>query len=115
MRTDTSRLFATLIVWGSFTSIFLGLIAALALTGAGVTTPMAFLMLVMFLAMLAGVIRATEAIWASVPAEETAKAKRVQSSRVQRLVDSLEDDEIYELETLLLAREDGERAQQRTR
>lgn len=110
MRSDSSRLLATLVVWGSFTSLFIFLFFALAWTGADVTMVLAFFMLVMFLAMLAGVIRATEAIWASIPVEDSAKAKRAQSSRVRRLVDSLEDDEIYELEELLLARDDQERA-----
>jgi hypothetical protein len=114
MRTDNSRLFATLIVWGSFTSIFLFLFFVLAWTGADVNVPSAFFLLIMFLATLVGVIRATEAIWGSVPAEDPGKAKRAQNSRVRRLVDSLEDDEIYELESLLLAREDAERARRGT-
>lgn len=115
MRTDNSRLVATLIVWGSFTTIFLGLVAALALTNADINVPMGFFMLIMFLGLLAGVVRATEAIWASAPAEDPVKAKRMQNSRIRRLVDSLEDDEIYELEALLLARDDESARSEGTR
>lgn len=37
------------------------------------------------------------------------KAKRTRRQRIERLMDSLEDDEIYELQSLLLAREDDDR------
>jgi hypothetical protein len=38
-----------------------------------------------------------------------AKAKRVERNRVERLVESLDDDEIYQLEKLLLARDEDSR------
>lgn len=103
MRSDNSRLLATLVVWGSFTSLFMVLFFVSAWIGRNLDGQSAFVMLVMFLAMLAGVIRATQAIWSSAPAaEDPVKAKRMQNSRVRRLVESLSDDEVYELEALLL-------------
>lgn len=42
--------------------------------------------------------------------ERRSKTKRAQPTRVQRLIDDLDDDEVYELETLLLSREDQQNA-----
>lgn len=57
-------------------------------------------------------LKATVTVWASGGGEasdreavRSAKAKRVAPNRVERLVDSLDDDEIYALEALLLDRE----------
>jgi hypothetical protein len=42
------------------------------------------------------------------------KAKRVERDRVERLIDSLDDDEIYDLEALLLSRREDSGAQERS-
>jgi hypothetical protein len=45
-----------------------------------------------------------------------AKAKRTNRNRVERLIESLDDDEIYDLEALLLSRDqDGELPRRRTK
>ena len=41
--------------------------------------------------------------------EQQAKAKRTGRSRVERLIEALDDDEIYDLELLLRSREDSTR------
>lgn len=98
-----SRLVATIVIWGAFTIIGLALVIGLA-RSPSVYFTLAFLMVAMFIALLVGVTRATVAIWANMapPEESYKKTKRTQNHRVRRLVESLNDDEIYELESMLL-------------
>jgi hypothetical protein len=113
------RLWATLIIW-----IIFAILSGTVLTS--VTGPIAtasentlFNIIALFAA-TAGI--STAAVWFGgwqVSRAETearrAKTKRQMPSRVRRLIDDLEEDEIYELEALLLSREDhtGNHASQR--
>jgi hypothetical protein len=113
---DKGRVIATLIIWLSFTLMF-GMIAiALVLSQAEINTLGAIFLfsLITMLAML--VNESTGHIWKSRDrARSVDKAKRDQENRVQRLVQSLDDQEIYELEALLLSRDqDGELPRRRT-
>ncbi len=112
---DNMRLYATLAIWFAFmvmttvifvasdvvnnadpnTAVFIALIFALA---AGIST------VAIWLSGLAGATR-------PVDHAEQAKRKRVDRGRLERLVDGLNDDELDELETLLIAREDIDQQQ----
>jgi len=106
---DNSRLVATLVIWIGFTIIT-------ATIGTSATGPFAQsnsaagFGVILVLAMTAMI--STLAVWLgrdrSVSAESShvAKAKRQSRDRIERLVESLDDDDVYELEALLLARED---------
>ena len=107
---DNTRLIATLIIWIGFT-IMVSTITT-SVTGpvaSGNSATIFGIVLVLALTALIG----TLAVWVgggrSGAAEDlarTAKAKRTTRNRVERLVETLEDDEVYELDALLLAREE---------
>lgn len=106
-----TRLWATGIVWSAFTLIVISIVTALAVTGTDLAAGEQVFLLLVFALLVAGVTAATRAIWGGAHVDETVKErrgklKRAMPSRVQRLVDDLDDDEVYELETLLLAREE---------
>jgi len=105
---------ATVAIWVSFTIILVSLFAALSVSNAmldSVLTLGAVFMFVTFLTAVAGY--ATRSVWrdsrpAALPPESQAtvqKAKRSYSERVQSLIHNLDEDEIIELETLLLSRQ----------
>jgi len=111
---DSTRLIATLIVWSAFT-INLGIIAAVMVAS---TVDMDFaggliVLGLIFIFALAATV-STNSIWSGArnSVEEpprSSKAKRtLERSRVERLIESLDDDEVYELEALLLRRDDHE-------
>ncbi len=110
---DSTRLLATLIIWTAFTAI-MGIIGG-ALVTADATLEWGgwLVVLLIVLAIVGAVISGTQAVWNFRPdtSEEqrtsAAKAKRTGQDRVRRLVESLDDDEIYDLESLLLAREEN--------
>ncbi len=111
---DSTRLLATLIIWGAFTTI-IGIIGGL-LAASNETIDMAgaIILLIVVLSLMALVGSSMQAVWnaQSGHAEDDesarlAKAKRTGSRRVERLIESLDDDEIYDLEALLLSREDS--------
>jgi cobalamin biosynthesis protein CobD/CbiB len=111
---DNTRLLATLIIWGAFT-VIIGIIGGLLAT-ADTTLDLggAIILLIIILSLMALVGSSMQAVWnaqsASADDDESArlaKAKRTGSRRVERLIDQLDDDEIYDLEALLLSREDS--------
>lgn len=111
---QAGRAFVTLVIW-------IGVFSVLGTTFTSVTGPIANMgssSLLGFAAILiigAGI--STVAIWkdSSAHAEDTraSKLKRAQPSRVQKLISELDDDEVYELETLLLARDDQQQSSTR--
>jgi flagellar motor component MotA len=111
---DNTRLLATLIIWGGFT-IIIGIIGGLLATSdTTIDLGGAIIVLIILLSLMALVGTSMQAVWSAQPgrADEDesarlAKAKRTGSRRVERLIESLDDDEIYDLETLLLSREDS--------
>lgn len=119
MMRDTMRAMATLVIWIGFTTI-----TAIVLTSA--TGPLAhsngaaLFGIVLVLAITA--LCSTLAVWlggreGTSQAQEiarSAKAKRTGRDRIERLVEALDDDEVYELEALLLSRDqDGELSRKR--
>jgi hypothetical protein len=110
---DRFRFLTTSIIWVAFAVILITLFITMAaanadLTGGNLIITAAF---VMFLTAVAGV--STLAIWraphAAAPlpdAQDRRKSKRLDPSRLARLVEQLDEDEIVELETLLLTREE---------
>ncbi len=99
------RLFATGLIWG-----MLAIILTMGGRFTGEMVPLAFIL-------GAGATISTVAIWASgnvsqqTAAEIARKAKR--NDRVSRLVDKLNEDEVYQLEELLAARRDEDYAERR--
>lgn len=112
---ELMRLIATVSIWGAFAAV-----AGVALTG--VTGPVSNMnggeIVALMAVLMTGVIAITYAVWhsgfsvgraennaslRSIPSRS--KSKRMHEDRVGRLIDDLDDDEIYELETLLLARD----------
>ena len=114
---DTTRLLATLIIWGAFTiiiGIIGGLLAASHATLNGVDT---IVLLIIVLSLMALVGTSMQAVWTATTNSANqdddarlAKAKRVGSRRVERLIEQLDDDEIYDLEALLLSHRDEDSA-----
>lgn len=99
---ELARLITTMFIWGMAGGIMLAALLSNNVQG-GTIIP-----LVMFLSLGAAV--STIGIWVASLRSEAgeamrSKSKRVQSNRVQRLINDLDDDEIYDLEALLLARE----------
>ncbi|MBN1965854.1 MAG: hypothetical protein JW910_14475 [Anaerolineae bacterium] len=113
---DGSRLAATLVIWIAFAALTGTLLTSPTGAVANTTNSGALFGIVLVLAVAATV--STGAIWASgrQRGESTesrfAKAKRARPRRIEDLVNSLEDDEVYELESLLLARDDEARKHQ---
>ena len=119
---DVMRLIATTIIWGVFAAI-----AGVILTGP--TGPSAAMnggeLVALMTIFMIGVIAVTYAVWhngfnlgRAEPHNTAAdrprsKYKRTHDDRVGRLIDDLDDDEIYELEALLLARDREAREQGR--
>jgi hypothetical protein len=117
---DTTRLLATLIIWGAFTviiGIIGGLLTASHATLDGVDT---IVLLIIILSLMALVGSSTQAVWTAKTgsadddeAVRLAKAKRTGSRRVERLIEQLDDDEIYDLEALLLSQREDNTASHR--
>lgn len=112
---DIMRMIATTIIWGAFISV-VGVTLSMStgpvsrMNGGEIVGMVAVLMI--------GVVSMTYAIWhngfqrgqfdTDREYERRSKPKRTTSgyqNRVSRLIDSLDDDDIYELEALLLDRE----------
>jgi hypothetical protein len=105
--TERTRLIATGIVWTAYT-IIIGVIAA-ALQNSELDLYGALIVLAIFIVLTAAVNNGTRAIWqrdAMDTSQQRGKLKRTRASRVERLIDGLDDDEIYELENALLSREE---------
>ncbi|MBN1963036.1 MAG: hypothetical protein JW910_00215 [Anaerolineae bacterium] len=113
---DRDRLWATVVIWSAVTVIILGIVAAITLTGPDVAAAglliSAVVVVMLFLLGAAGF--STGRVWGSASqgqqeqgrAVEARKEKRAVTNRVARLVDDLDDDELIELETLLMARDE---------
>jgi uncharacterized membrane protein YhaH (DUF805 family) len=113
---DRYRFYATVAVWTAFTLIIIAMTIALAVSGAPMTEEsltIPLLIFVMFLTLMAGY--STARIWRDATASGTGRAedgqqvyktKRGDQRRIARLLEGMDDDEIVELETLLLAHEE---------
>ena len=111
MKNDT-RMVTTAIIWVAFTIIMGIIAAALAITQPNMDTVSTGALLAIIIGLMVTVADSTKAIWGFKPDQEDeseearrAKAKRLEKSRVERLIADLDDDEIYDLEALLLARD----------
>jgi hypothetical protein len=107
----TARLIATIAIWLGFVTI---MIAMLDMTSTRFQSGMDFSVIAITLILSGTVALSTFGIWigARTPSEASAalaKSKRVHRTRVDRLIETLDDDEIYELEARLLAREQDQR------
>lgn len=109
---DRYRFLSTGIVWVAYAVVMVSLFAALA-----ISQPQFDVLLLVFVAAFVLGLTAvagfsTGSIWrgasvgAAPAAKQAEKAKRMASERVERLVETLDEDEIIELETLLLTRQD---------
>lgn len=110
---DNSRLWATVVVWTALTIMF-GIVGALLYVSNDVDVWGGILVLIIVGILIESAVKATQAIWGAAEPEEDAarslaKAKRTRQDRIERLVESLDDDEIYDLEALLLAQHEGQR------
>jgi cobalamin biosynthesis protein CobD/CbiB len=110
---DKTRLQATLVIWGAFT-IIMGIIAAVVAAGDELDWAGGVFLLIIVTTLMVIVGTSTQSVWDAKQDDSeddetrrVAKAKRTGSRRVERLIEQLDDDEIYDLETLLLSREDG--------
>jgi hypothetical protein len=109
---ENIRLYATLAIWFAFMAVTIVIFTA----SSAVDQPNTAVFIALILALAASV--STAAVWLSGIAEyrqsgsmsrvEQAKRKRVNRERLERLVNGLNDDEIDELETLLIARDELE-------
>jgi hypothetical protein len=105
------RLMATLVIWVLFATI----VGVTLTSSEGALARMRggeVIIIVAILAIAASVI--TENIWKFANREQdqaarvaVGKTKRAGQDRVRRLIESLDDEEIYDLESLLLAREES--------
>ena len=104
---ESVRLVATGIIWTAFT-IIMGIIAATVSTSDSISDVGGLIILAIVLCLTVGVTLSTRAVWQASGAEsdeQTFKLKRSDPRRIERLIETLDDDDIYDLETLLLARE----------
>jgi hypothetical protein len=115
---DKTRLYATLIIWIAFTFI-LTLLSWYVFTFDDLAGPPAvFVAALMVTIALAATVN-TRAIWHRAPPYQAdhrqvatpgraaqRKTKRANDDRIERLIAELDDDDIYDLEALLLARDD---------
>lgn len=104
------RLAATFIVWAAFTFIVAIFAAMIAAANYSVTTGGGIILMIVFLALMITVSNATRAIWTGQAESDAlenrrAKAKRRYRGRVERLLDDLDDEEVYDLQALLLGRD----------
>jgi len=104
---DSVRLMATLIIWLAFTITLAVILTTPTGAVANADGPTVF-GIVLVLALVA--LMSTVSVWVAsrdkgADLQSRAKAKRSGGSRVEQLVEALDDDEIYDLEALLLARD----------
>lgn len=105
-----ARIIATLLVWVMFTVIVISLLTSV--TGA-ISNASGSEVFGIVVAIAAAAAISTAAIWSAGSRDEgeesmsrsIAKAKRRRSRRAEELLESLDDEEIYDLEALLLSRE----------
>ncbi len=116
---EKTRLIATVVIWVGFTVMTSTMLTSV--TGPIATANGAAVFGIVLILAVTSLI-STLAVWLGGHSEEdaresrAAKAKRTNRTRVDRLIESLDDDEIYDLEALLLSREqDGELPRRRSR
>ncbi len=109
---DSMRLAATVIIWIAFTLMMALIAAAVIITGTIIEGPMAVVILAIMLMLTVAVTSSTRAIWQSSAQAERPGGSRVRAKqkhrdprRIERLIEDLDDDDVYDLEALLLARE----------
>ncbi|HVO71685.1 MAG TPA: hypothetical protein VMT24_16665 [Aggregatilineaceae bacterium] len=107
---DNTRLIATLIIWLVF-ALVMGIVGAvLVFSNVAFDLLTAALIFGIVVIMATAVASSTSTIWGSHRETDreldAAKAKRTARARIERLVESLDDDEVYELEALLLDRDE---------
>jgi hypothetical protein len=107
---DTTRLIATLIIWLAF-ALVMGVVGlVLILSKVDFNLMIAALVFGIVAIMAAAVTSSTGSIWGSHRETDreldATKSKRTSRARIERLVESLDDDEVYELEVLLLDRDE---------
>lgn len=102
------RVLISLVIW-------IGVLSLIAASFTAVTGPITRAnpgeLLGMAAVLIIGAALGTAALWTGAGSQEETdeqrgKSKRVRPSRVERLIDDLDDDEVYELEALLLARDE---------
>jgi hypothetical protein len=111
------QILVTIVIWCVFLTLSI-------ITMAATTGPISHLsgtgMFGMLLMLSVMALLGTEIVWSTNRQENTqqqtlshlAKSKRIERNRVERLIESLDDDEIYQLEELLLAARDDSSRQQ---
>jgi len=103
-----ARVIATIVIWVILAAVLS--ITLTSTTGAIAQAQSGAAVFGMVLVLTIAATLSTLAIWTAGqghPQEvQLAKAKRNPRARVERLIESLDDDEVYELEALLLRRED---------
>jgi hypothetical protein len=107
---DNTRLIATLIIWLVF-ALVMGIVGTvLIFSNVAFNWMIAALVFGIVVIMAAAVTSSTSSIWGSHRETDreldAAKTKRTSRARIERLVESLDDDEVYELEALLLDRDE---------
>ncbi|NLE52632.1 MAG: hypothetical protein GX613_14640 [Chloroflexi bacterium] len=109
------RVGATLLIWTMFTVIIIALMTSVTGAIANVSEAAAF-GIVLVIALAAAI--STAAVWSGTHSDDDesmarslAKSKRRRSRRAEDILESLGDEEIYDLEALLLAREQAPRGQ----
>jgi len=110
MHDNNTRLIATLIIWLAF-ALVMGVVGAvLIFSDVAFNWMIAALVFGIVAIMAAAVTTSTGSIWGSHRETDreldATKSKRTSRARIERLVESLDDDEVYELESLLLDRDE---------
>ncbi len=110
------RFLTTAIIWLAFAGIVVAIVVGLTATTAEIPEA-AFLAIVLFMMFLTAITGfSTARIWrGAMPMlaehyeteQQARKVKRASQERIKRLVETLDEDEIIELETLLMAQESG--------
>jgi hypothetical protein len=108
------RFWATVVIWAGVTATTIVLFAM-----QSSHTPRPFsepMLLALVFIIIAGAVSATRAVWRAVreiAAQEKAayatKAKRSHTRRIERLVNALDEDDVYDLEALLRERKQSHR------
>ncbi len=120
---DDVRMVTTVVIWIAFTIIMGLIMAALVISRPEMNPPEIGALLIIVIGLMMTVSESTKSIWSArsndTEDKETArlaKSKRAGRSRIERLIAELDDEDIYDLEALLLARDaDGEISRKQTR
>lgn len=112
--TNRERLWATIVIWLPYTVIMTAFLLAATITGSLHEDTMFGIVLVISLAaamavrmVWRGLGQAEESAQGATTAQQHGKSKRYDQDRLARLIEELDQDEVIELETLLLARDES--------